>query len=598
MQKLKKFAVEIDKPVYVPGQIIAVSFNIPEYIRYNNKSDNAKGNLLIENENEFSSKNLVIKLCGKSVSTFITKKSLHQKLETKTQLYVTSRNLIWGNIAESSCTPVENGIADFEYIGSSEVGVIRLLVNNNIRIIKLLIKGSNGTGLVDKLCICEKLIELNNEDNCQDVFFSDNKNCQATISINLEHDKLYTSHVAYTNKTRNKCLLKVKVKRITGLENINSKFICFQVIAGNQLMEIDSIGTTLSDDSLIFPPSSLIIPFQFQLPTDLPSSFYIDHQNYITYNIYAKFDIGTKLSLSCRKFFTIIRPSAVAWYMRPIIRELRVPFRKYLFYNLLCGSWEGESIVTSSLMQSAYVPGDVIQLHFEYDVFKGSEKIPIEGNCSKIEKINLYLNRIVQLTANDQMEFINTCIVSNLNVQYTSLDSQVIEVVVPVTPPSYEGGIGKSDSNGFDPIIWRYELLVEVFITRRWTKKFIMKFPVVIGSVGLHILPELSTDEFWQQQHTHHSPARPSAQVLYKADHFKLPDTPMTSMVTDSAELVAPVVNWRDTEQLTPEVIERLLSSETRSIGGSGTIIKDPIEDFTVHDLSLLTHLPVYFVSK
>jgi hypothetical protein len=231
---------------------------------------------------------------------------------------------------------------------------------------------------------------------------------------------------------------------------------------------------------ITLPVGEFNIPFSFQLPKELPSSMVsLSGDDYIAYSIYAHIDIAWKQDPSTRHFFTVIQHQAPSLYRTPAtLRD-----NNYVVYSQFCcipTSPEGKLNVTLSTPASSYAPGETAKLRVDIQ----SDWLDFATNWGMI---SVHFNQVVTCWAEGRTQtyrkpmmmphqIYNTTTVHDPNSTGSVQVLREISIPIPVTPPTYLGGLGRDSTwlgevsryggfwsmKSFDPIVWKYEAVVEI----------------------------------------------------------------------------------------------------------------------------------------
>ncbi len=178
------------------------------------------------------------------------------------------------------------------------------------------------------------------------------------------------------------------------------------------------------------------LPFQFQLPSDLPSSMVHGYNNYICYSLYANIDVAWKLDITTRMFFTVIQPNAAATMLTPLYNTLYrdifpqccIPPCCCFNIPLTCFAPYGNLTIAAYLDRTAYAPGEIMYLKIKIDSSWAEAKQNITFVYAKLSKTTT-------LWADGHYRHDTTVVSNQSNVTKTyALEACAIQV--PSLPPS------------------------------------------------------------------------------------------------------------------------------------------------------------------
>ncbi|XP_078045502.1 arrestin domain-containing protein 2-like isoform X2 [Augochlora pura] len=208
-------------------------------------------------------------------------------------------------------------------------------------------------------------------------------------------------------------------------------------------------------------------PFQFQLPTDIPSSF--EHTyGHVRYTVKVTVDRPWKFDHECKVAFTVVSILDLN-----IHRDKCLGLHEEVRKSFSCCCFDQGSVnVTIQVPSTGYVPGQTINTLVNY------------ANASSdvgITKISLKLERVLKLHANTRTrteEF--EVAASSYAGPFTTQGTIILEIKVPPIPPSYMPFCKILDLD--------YYLKVGVHFTGSHLK-ITRRYPVLIGSVPLYYAP-------------------------------------------------------------------------------------------------------------
>lgn len=269
-------------------------------------------------------------------------------------------------------------------------------------------------------------------------------------------------------------------------------------------------GAALPDpiSALVLPPDQISLPFEFQLPPDLPSSYANEsHRHYIVYSIFANIEANWKYEVTHRVFFTIQQPTAAATMLTPIYKTVShdvypqgcLPPCCCLNIPLVCLNSYGTMKVDAYLERSAYAPGETMKLICKVTSDWNEVMSHLKMTAQLVQRLTLS----AEFAKDDRIKHRVTDKIDI--VQW----NEPTYIRVPSVPPSYLGTVtqdsvwhqkwaerGKWGTRDAEPVVWRYVLKVTVLLSVPGVALYPMKkkiyLPVIICGVGLSLLPSIS----------------------------------------------------------------------------------------------------------
>lgn len=224
------------------------------------------------------------------------------------------------------------------------------------------------------------------------------------------------------------------------------------------------------------------IPFEFHLPRDLPSSMVsAQGDDYIAYSVYSNIDVAWKVDPSTRTFFTVMQHLPAALYITPA--EFSNP-NSFVHNSILCcpcGNL-GRLTLKLSLPRSSYAPGEIANVRIEVI----SEWIEFNAQWKSLA---ISFNQTVSCWAEGRRDGYIRALVMPIFITNTSSNTspmgaasglvQDVPVQIPLTPPSYAGGLGQNSAwlgevsryggrwarASHDPVTWSYSIVCRLTLT-------------------------------------------------------------------------------------------------------------------------------------
>lgn len=496
------FLLRLERSIYFPG-------------------DTVQGSLEIQSRSEVKCSALCIKLDGRGQSSFST-----QTRDVRHRhAYALEQQVLWGPIHK---TPVKDGAGTnvvFCPPWSPEDGILRLVLKKTVQ--EVIVRVMHYEWGKPDVVIGEALLDVKSYvgRGFLEIPLTNGKRLDgcgfASMALSWESDP---RKLEYIQMTGNQSCLKVHVLKTTGLRKVswtgtNNVFVqTYALPEGSEVVKGQNLPVC---EGLLFPASTLLIRFKFELPSDLPSSCIVDSGNYVNYSIYAFFDVGLKSNYSTRAFFTVIQPAASATMLRPVnITPSTYPITgQFCCCSVpLCCRY-GNINVSGSLERGGYAPGEIIRINLQLQDYRW------ENVGEYVKPLNVFLTRVVDAWAEGKRTVFSRAVAYKLDIVYSR--SSTINIQVPSIPPSYSGGVGydaawsnyvakhvepSMAASKPEPLTWRYELEVIVSVAypgascRCDDKEIVLTFPVAICSLGLDLLSELGDSDYWGNQEDMHVP--------------------------------------------------------------------------------------------
>ena len=255
--------------------------------------------------------------------------------------------------------------------------------------------------------------------------------------------------------------------------------------------------------NVILPVTSmeqpLTFPFEFTLPSNLPSSMVESSQSYVAYSILSTI-VTEKKNLTTRTFFSVMQPTPSYQKMKPLNHFWQLslyaqccipPFSCYWDCTVPCGSSLGPMKVTVSAERSSYAPGEQVDLTIDYSC-DGWEDFE-----NRIKSITIELQHDLKIWTDD-FSFIRRNTV--MNKMTIPKGQKTFSFIVPPVPPTYKGGLGRYEEP--DPLTWKYFLKLEIAMNLPGITMGATKFPILIPFVvsGLNLNAFPPPEGFQSQQ--------------------------------------------------------------------------------------------------
>ncbi|XP_076649562.1 arrestin domain-containing protein 17-like isoform X2 [Halictus rubicundus] len=220
------------------------------------------------------------------------------------------------------------------------------------------------------------------------------------------------------------------------------------------------------DSRINIPEGHHQFPFQFQVPSNIPSSFEHEH-GHIRYTVKAVIDRPWKFDHECKAAFTVVSILDLNAHRDKCLGIYDEDEETFCF--CLCN--KGAMNIVTQTPSSGYVPGQAINIMVNY---KNDSEI-------QITKITTKLKRVLKLHATSKTKTEHSEISSNSYAgPFTSQGVANLEIRVPPIPPSHLPFCDIIDLN--------YNLKVIVHVTGLYCK-IERSYPLLIGSIPLYCAP-------------------------------------------------------------------------------------------------------------
>jgi hypothetical protein len=409
--------------------------------------------------------------------------------ETRTDYYNTldyasCKKTVWGHIAKTAVINNAGEAAVFGPAWAPDQGVLSMLLPPYER--QIVVRVMDHAWGVRDAVLGEILLDISRYvgRGIQEVVLAHNG---ATTSSVLTFQLDWETSPNFLVLTSGYQAVKLTIIRATGLRQAgfvtkNNVYVeaysaSPAVGASDGILVVPTQGAALPVPlaTVTLPAGSYSMPFMFQLPPDLPSSF-AGNDCRITYSVYANIDIAWKMDPSVRMFFSVVQPHAVATMMNAHVKtsvidiypQMCVPLCCCFSFPLVCLGSYGKLNVRVQTDRYAYAPGDRIECAVALDSTWQEAR-------SKLAYVTFALKMIVIKQAGSTKDVAVTCVAPfikpaiNLEGPDQSIKGQIF---VPLLPPTYLGGIARNKKGVIlDPVIWRYELQVHVGmnVPGKWT---------------------------------------------------------------------------------------------------------------------------------
>jgi hypothetical protein len=187
-------------------------------------------------------------------------------------------------------------------------------------------------------------------------------------------------------------------------------------------------------------PITMDIPFSFQLPPDLPSSFGGSKDAYIAYSVYSNIDVAWKKDPCTRVFFTVVQPLPAAMYPSiamgsvhdPIHPRCMIPPICCFSFPLVCFT-SGLLEFTASTDRSGYAPGETIVVTIKTESLTSEHFEPVSI------KQNVTLTADTGATTSYSLELGTVPVTEACQ---SGSGHWTVRLVVPNAPPTFQGNLG------------------------------------------------------------------------------------------------------------------------------------------------------------
>ncbi|XP_076380554.1 arrestin domain-containing protein 2-like isoform X2 [Megalopta genalis] len=286
-------------------------------------------------------------------------------------------------------------------------------------------------------------------------------------------------------------------------EKPGAVYMSGEVVRGTIILDTAKVKTISADSRIFHPEGYQQYQFQFQLPSDIPSSFEHEH-GYIRYTVKVIIDRPWKFDHECKIAFTVV--SVIDLNMH---RHRCLGIHEEIQKNFSCCCFGLGSMNTSiRVPSSGYVPDQMISASVNYK--NASSEVGIT-------KIELKLERVLKLraTTKTKTEYFKI-ISSSYTGPFTPERVITLEIRVPPILPSHQP---------FCSIInLDYYLKVVVYFTGTHLR-LQRRYPLLIGTIPLYCAPSASaTQQMNAMPYPTEQPATSST--------MSMPETPQLSTST------------------------------------------------------------------
>ncbi|ESP05163.1 hypothetical protein LOTGIDRAFT_227841 [Lottia gigantea] len=259
-----------------------------------------------------------------------------------------------------------------------------------------------------------------------------------------------------------------------------------------------------NNDKRTLPAGQYTYPFQFQIPTNTPTSFEGQY-GHIRYCVKVMIEIPHRCDLTCKKVFTVIQPL-------DLNRDpsMSVPIRTQKQKKLCClCCLSGPVSATLCLNQKGYVPGETI--HVDAEVMNNSRR--------KMASSSLEFKMTTTFYTKTETRSITQQIMKRKRGQIPSGSSDTWEgepLVIPPLPTSHLMGCGIIDVKYM--IVLRIEPVGPAF-------DHAVQAEVFVGTVPLHSSTQrhLAVANNYQGRQSYHNSNGAGADQLYHPNTYLPP---------------------------------------------------------------------------
>jgi hypothetical protein len=154
---------------------------------------------------------------------------------------------------------------------------------------------------------------------------------------------------------------------------------------------------------------------------------------------------------------------------------------------------------------------------------------------------------------------------------------------------------GRWARRNIDPVVWNYSLQVDVEVSVPGLScdnlNATMHIPIVIGAMGLNVLPPFTDSAYWEKQE---ALTAPSGSTFNTINRDAAPSAPPANTADGEPEYApAYVVNWRDCPQVV-SALPTLATCSTVPYAGEASQVFDAQEDYGAEKY---TYKPTYYSS-
>jgi hypothetical protein len=430
-------------------------------------------------------KEVRIHLRGVGWCMFTTGNGETKKFFTHTCFYVNSARIVFGPSVRTPCVKPNGESVVFGSSSNPDEGILSLHTHPNEQ--QIVVRVLDVEWQKRDTVIGEAVLDI-------EQFAGKQKPQQIALSSNgvattrmFVFEMSWESNCTFLTDSAGHKAVRLRIHRISGLTTKDRKNnnICVQAYlasacatATGQPRLIPEAGSALPSpmESHKLAAGSHSMPFSFQLPPDLPSSF-AQSRCRIAYSVYSSIDAATA-DASTRHFFSVVQPHAVATMMKPkktaksekLYHQLCIPPFCWLSCPIVCLPSIGQLLMAASTDRYAYAAGDRIKCTLQVTSEWAEAR-------SRITSVEMRLQMIICKAADGELDR-STVNIGDVCHPALHLDDQesgqrdVINghILVPVLPPSYSGGLAskmtkwgnRCNETIKDAVTWSYRIDVRV----------------------------------------------------------------------------------------------------------------------------------------
>eukprot|EP01039_Chlorochromonas_danica_P010619 gene10620-11768_t len=463
--KPQRFQISLERDLYFPGETI-------------------KGQIDILCSIPIKCRGVRIHLQGKGSCYFETGSGDNRQSHSHKQFYSNCKRTVFGNVHKTAVIRDAGSNAIFGPPWAPDEGLLSMGLPPGSDHVILRVMDYDWCKKDDLLGeVLVRVADHVGKESVELRLFRKGQQLQSSLVFRLDYDDSLQPRDVHGQPLRG---LRIQLQKALNLRSAdwfskNDVYVqAYAVPVGEMVSTSKALPEPVNEIEL--PAGHFSIPFSFQLPRDLPSSMVsLSGDDYIAYSVYAYIDIAWKADPSTRRFFTVMQHQAPGLYVTPREQvDRHVEFYQHvLCCPLVCLGPLGRLATKLSLPRSAYAPGEQVCLRVE--ISSEWQELSVHWRS-----LSVTFQQVVSCWA-DGRTFtyrrplqMPAVVFNNGSGGGMGSGMLVQEIVsqVPVVPPSYAGGLGRDSTwlgevsryggvwsrKTFDPIVWGYELCVELIV--------------------------------------------------------------------------------------------------------------------------------------
>jgi hypothetical protein len=451
-----------------------------------------------------------VELQGLGHCHWVTGSRDERRHHSRTKHYVNSKRTFYGKVYKTPVIDDAGANAIYGPPWCPDEGVLYMGIPDGVN--QIIIRVMDYNYLVKDEVIGEVLVDISNmnDNGKHEVHLTRNgKQEKGMLDFSVAWDD--TASEMFDSSNRSMRTFKLKINKATGLRQAgwfdkNDVYVQAYCMPDGAIVEPDK-PLPLPDENITLPAGHLMIPFQFRLPNNLPSSIVKGNDDYVAYSIYSHIDVSWEMDPSCRRYFTVLQHQDPKLLHTPIDKTLSQglyfqccipPFCCCCSFSLdCCCEGYGTLDVACKLDRSSYGCGEDILVNL--NISSAWDEAPRRLKNISVSLVQHYTFHATDGETSNHVLKLST-------IENVTFDTKQVVLRVPTCAPSFTLNLGQEmeawnaqvaqygDRYGNpvrarDPITWHYEIEVNMTMELPGVTggyKFMTQtMPIWITAVGL-----------------------------------------------------------------------------------------------------------------